>query len=72
MPYRRDYNPIFHDNDTITFWYESYGWFHRVHPIKVPVKVRNTWSPKNKGRWLALMKKLGYENIAGSWIKVTK
>lgn len=70
--YNRNYNPIFHGDDTITYWRDSYGWFHRVHPVNVPRTVRNTWSEKNKARWLGVMKKLGYTDISGSWIKVTK
>lgn len=72
MPYRRDYRPIFHHDNTVTYWHDSYGWFHRAHPLNVPASVRGRWERKDRERWLGAMKLLGYECIAGTWIKTVK
>ena len=68
----RYYAPKFHKDGTISYWVESYGWFHRIHPLNIPPKTRGAWEKKDRESWLGQMKLLGYENIAGSWIKTRK
>lgn len=63
--------PVFHDNDTITYW-TGIGHVLGAHPLNVPAKIRGAWPKKDRERWLGVMKKLGYDCIAGSWIKVRK
>lgn len=63
------YDPKFHQDGTITYWDDSRGWFHRVHPLKVPSRMRLHWPVKFRSKWVAQMEKLEYVFIRGEWVK---
>ncbi len=53
--YRRDYQPIFHKDGTISYWYEGHGWQYRKYPSMIPHVHRLHWKPRNIARYNALM-----------------
>lgn len=48
------YNPIFHKDGTVTYWLDSYGWFHRKHKLTIPGAVVAKWSKKYRDKFKAI------------------
>lgn len=64
------YNPTFHQDGTVTYWLDSYGWFHRVHPANVNKKAMKTWRAKDRKNWQAAMLKRGFVKRGNVWVPV--
>lgn len=62
------YNPRFHQDGTITYWRDSYGWFYRVHPALIPGVIIAVWDKKYIAKWENAMGKKGYIKVRGKWI----
>ena len=59
--------PTFHKDGSITYWRDSYGWFHRVHPVFVNKTVLESWRAKDRKKWAAAMLKRGFIQKGGVW-----
>lgn len=62
------YNPTFHQDGSITYWLDSYGWFHRVHPRKIGKKVLQEWRAKDRKSWEKSMTKRGFVKRNNVWV----
>ena len=62
------YNPIFHNDNSITYWLESFGWVHRAHPSNVSSKTLHNWRAQDVRKWKAAMLKRGFIQRDGKWI----
>ena len=62
-----NHNPTFHQDGTITYWVDSYGWFHRRHPCNVPKNVVAQWRAQDRRKWAAAMIKRGFIQKGGVW-----
>ena len=62
------YNPVFHKDGTVTYWLDSYGWFHRVHPANVKTKAMKEWRAKDRKKWGAAMLMRGFVKKSGKWV----
>lgn len=49
------YQPIFYKDGTITYWVDTYGWFHRIHPKAVMGKVAAKWKKAHRDKLKALL-----------------
>jgi hypothetical protein len=63
-----NYNPTFHKDGTITYWVDSYGWFHRKHPSTVPPKVIADWRAQDRKKWALAMIARGFVKRSGKWV----
>ncbi len=61
------YNPKFHADNNITYWDQSRGWIHRVHPLNVSHKIKATWRESDQKKWNRCMELRGYVKIGKEW-----
>lgn len=66
--YSGSHNPTFHHDGSITYWDDSRGWFHRVHPSKVNPRIMKTWRAQDRKKWALAMVKRGFIKQGGKWI----
>ena len=59
--------PVFHQDGTITYWLDSYGWFHRAHPVNVSKNAMETWRAQDRKKWTTAMLKRGFIQKGGVW-----
>lgn len=62
-----NYNPTFHKDGSITYWCDSYGWFHRKHPATIPKKIMESWRAKDRKQWALAMLKRGFVKKNNVW-----
>jgi hypothetical protein len=65
-----NYNPTFHKDGSITYWRESHGWIHRVHPSRVDGRSIRGWSKQEKEKWAAAMLTRGFVKKNNKWVPV--
>lgn len=63
-----NYNPVFHRDGSITYWKDSYGWIHRVHPSKIHVKTIAQWRTQDRKKWALAMLKRGFVKRNNVWV----
>jgi len=63
-----NYYPTFHKDNSITYWVESYGWFHRKHPAQIPTKVIAEWRAQDRKKWALAMIARGFVRKGNKWI----
>lgn len=61
------YSPTFHTDGSITYWRDSYGWQHRVHPSKVHPRSLAGWTRTQIERWEDAMRRRGFVKVRGAW-----
>jgi hypothetical protein len=64
---QQSYNPIFHKDNTITYWDDSRGWFHRKHPSMIPRKIIETWRAQDRKKWGLAMLGRGFVKKNNVW-----
>ena len=67
-----NYHPKFHKDGTVTYWFDSYGWFHRVHPANVKTKAMKTWRGQDRRKWGRAMLMRGFVEKGCKWVPVHK
>lgn len=63
-----DYNPVFHKDNSITYWDDSRGWFHRVHPCKIPKRIIENWRASDRKKWAKAMLSRGFVKKNNVWM----
>lgn len=63
-----DYNPTFHKDGSITYWLDSKGWIHRVHPAKVSKAAIEQWRVSDRKKWALAMLKRGFIKRNNTWV----
>lgn len=52
--YKRNYNPTFHNDGTVTYWRDSFGWAHRVHIVTAATIGKKHFSGKYREKLIEL------------------
>lgn len=65
-----NYNPVFHKDGSITYWDDSRGWFHRVHPSRVNPRIMKDWRAQDRKKWVLAMLQRGFVKKSGRWVPV--